>query len=145
MNDYSIAFGKVSRAGFSANPELKAFVVDLVNRAYFNLHGVSGTIADEKWMAAIAASAVQLCLDERVQQLSTRELIHLFENVIRVSEEHLREAKRHASMAHNVFYLKETVLDTIIEAPLMPLSASSTIATRSHGGRLSSATDEEVA
>ena len=145
MNDYSIAFGKVSRAGFSANPELKAYITDLVGRAYFGLHGVAIRAADEKWVSAIIAAATQLCMDERVQQLSTRELIHLFENVIRVSEEHLREAKRHASMAHNVFYLKETVLDTVVEAPPLPLAASSRIVARTHGGRLSATADEDVA
>jgi hypothetical protein len=53
-------------------------------------------------------------LDERTRALSPRELVHLFENVIRISEEHLREAHRHAAMASNVFYLKETSLDAVL-------------------------------
>ena len=114
MQEFSIAFGRVSRATFAANPELKTHITDLVNRAYFNLHNMPLGAADGQWASAITAAAMQLCLDSRVQELTTRELIHLFENVIRVSEEHLREAKRHAAMASNVFYLKETALDAVL-------------------------------
>jgi hypothetical protein len=111
MQEFSVAFGRVSRATFSANPELKTHITDLVGRAYFNLHNTQFTHAENGWANAIVAAALQLCMDSRVQKLSTRELIHLFENMIRISEEHLREAKRHAAMASNVFYLKETALD----------------------------------
>lgn len=114
MQEFSIAFGRVSRATFSATPELKTHITDLVNRAYYNLHNMPIGAADTQWASAITAAAMQLCLDSRVQQLSTRELLHLFENIIRVSEEHLREAKRHAAMASNVFYLKETALDATL-------------------------------
>ncbi len=115
MQEFSVAFGRVSRATFSANTELKSHVTDLVNRAYFNLHNTNIANADKQWASAVLASALQLCMDPRVQKLSPRELIHLFENVIRVSEEHLREAKRHAAMASNVFYLKETALDSMLK------------------------------
>jgi hypothetical protein len=121
MQEFSVAFGRVSRATFSTNPELKSYVSDLMNRAYSNLHGVPLTMADPQWSSAVVAAAVQLCLDERVQALSTRELLQLFENVIRISEEHLREAKRHAAMASNVFYLKETALDAILIEQAQPL------------------------
>lgn len=114
MQEFTVAFGRVSRATFSANTELKSHVTDLVNRAYFNLHNMNFANADKQWASAVLASALQLCIDARVQKLSTREQIHLFENVIRISEEHLREAKRHAAMANNVFYLKETALDSML-------------------------------
>lgn len=120
MQEFSVAFGRVSRATFSANAELRSQITELVNRAYFNLHNTPISTADKAWAAAIAASAMQLCMDARVQQLSTRELIHLFENVIRISEEHLREARRHAAMASNVFYLKETALDAAIAEQSAP-------------------------
>jgi hypothetical protein len=139
MQEFSIAFGRVSRATFSANPELKNQVSDLVNRAYYNIHGVALTTADQQWSAAIVAACLQLCLDARVRELNSRELLHLFENVIRISEEHLREARRHAAMASNVFYLKETALDaTLVEHANAPDYASSTIMRMKmdHGGRL---------
>lgn len=148
MQEYSVAFGRVSHAALSANPELRAYVADLVSRAYFNLHGAPFSVTDPQWQTAICAAATQLCLNEHVQQLSTRELIHLFENVIRVSEEHLREARRHAAMATNVFYLKETLLDTILHTPAAPVPASSTVVMhRKHGGRVGAAlpTSEDVA
>lgn len=114
MQEFSLAFSRVSRSAIAANPELKARVTELLARAYFNLHGQSFAHADAAWAGSITAAGLQLCLDERVRAFSTRDLIHLFENVIRISEEHLREAHRHAAMASNVFYLKETALDAVI-------------------------------
>lgn len=149
MQAFSVAFGRVSRATFSSNPELKNYISDLVNRAYFNLHGVALAMAEPAWAAAITAAAVQLCLDERVHQLSVRELVHLFENIIRVSEEHLREARRHAAMANNVFYLKETALDAILTehaaSPDMAEAAPTVVALGAHGGRLAAKKTEDSA
>lgn len=114
MQAFSVAFGRVSRATFSADPELRTHIISLVERAYFNIHASPLASADSSWASSITAAAMQLCMDHRVRQLQTRELVHLFENVIRVSEEHLHEAKRHAAMASNVFYLKETALDAAV-------------------------------
>ncbi|MFZ4542356.1 MAG: hypothetical protein ACOYNL_11305 [Rickettsiales bacterium] len=114
MQEFSLAFGRVSRSAIAANPELKAHVVDLLARAYHNIHGQNFANADPAWARSITAAGLQLSLDERVRSLSPRETIQLFENVIRISEEHLREARRHAAMANNVFYLKETALDASI-------------------------------
>ena len=128
MQDISVAFGRVSNAAFSANPELKNEVTELVNRAYYNLHGTALTHADQAWAGTIIAAAMQLCLDSRVRELNTRELLNLFQNVIRVSEEHTREARRHAAMASNVFYLKETALDaTLLEIPNVPAYAQTQV------------------
>lgn len=128
MQDFTIAFGRVTRATFSANPEMKSHVTDLMGRAYFNLHSQPLISAEASWVAALIAAGMQLCLDERAKPLNPRELIQLFENVIRVSEEHFREAKRHAAMASNVFYLKETALDaSLFEATNAPDYAASTI------------------
>jgi hypothetical protein len=113
MQEFSVAFSRVSRAAIAANPELKHHVTELLTRAYFNIHGKSFAYADPAWANSITAAGLQLCLDERVSNLSPRELVHLFENIIRISEEHLREARRHAAMATNVFYLKETALDSV--------------------------------
>ncbi len=114
MQPYSLAFSRVSRAAVAANPELKARIDTLLARAYHNMHGLALTDADPSWVASISAGCLQLCLDARVERFSTRELVHLFENVIRISEEHLHEARRHSAMASNVFYLKETALDAIV-------------------------------
>jgi hypothetical protein len=146
MQEFSVAFGRVSRATFSANPELKNQISDLVNRAYYNLHAVSLNNADPQWTGAIVAACMQLCLDTRVRELNTRELLHLFENVIRISEEHLREARRHAAMASNVFYLKETSLDAaLVEHAAVPDYAQSTVLSvkATHSGRI--ATSEDAA
>lgn len=128
MQDFHLAFGRVTRATFSANPELKAQVTALVSRAYDNLHGKSLNSADATWTTAIIAAGLQICLDERAKNATPRELVQLFENIIRVSEEHYREARRHAAMAGNVFYLKETALDAaLLEAAHTPDHAASTV------------------
>ncbi len=144
MQEFSVAFGRVSRATFSANPELKTQVTDLVNRAYFNIHGVSIAQAEPTWVGAIVAASMQLCLDGRVRELNTRELLNLFEHVIRISEEHLREVRRHAAMAANVFYLKETALDAaLMENSQAPDYASATVlAVAASLGRLAEASDD---
>lgn len=113
MQEFSLAFSRVSRATVAMNPELKTQVAELLARAYHNIHGHNFAGAEPAWAASILATALQLSLDVRVSRLSPREVVHLFEHVIRVSEEHLREAKRNAAMASNVFYLKETALDAI--------------------------------
>ncbi len=117
MQEFSLAFSRVSRSAIAANPEFKARVVELLARAYHNLHGLNFAQADANWASSITATAMQLSLDERVRNLSPREIIQLLENVIRISEEHLREARRHAAMASNVFYLKETALDAVAVTP----------------------------
>jgi len=114
MQEFSLAFGRVSRSAIAANPELKAHVMDLLARAYHNIHGQNYSSAEPAWVASITAAGLQLSLDDRVHSLSPRETIHLFENVIRISEEHQREARRHAAMSSNVFYLKETALDAVM-------------------------------
>lgn len=143
MQDFSVAFARVSRATFSADPELKNQITDLVNRAYYNIHGVSVAHADQPWLGAIGAAAMQLCLDSRVRELNTRELLHLFENLIRVSEEHLRETRRHAAMAVNVFYLKETALDaTLMDSRHVPDYAEATVmAVKASLGRIADSED----
>ena len=142
MSEQPVTFGRVSRSTFSANTELKTYITDLVNRAYFNLHGKSAATADAQWHSAIVAAATQLCLTERVQTLATRELVQLFENVIRVSEEHLHSARRHTAMATNVFYLKDVAFDSAFNSPMVG-TQSSVVLPLSHGGRVSVAPKEE--
>lgn len=143
MQDFSIAFSRVSRAAIAANPELKAHVTEFVGRAYYNIHALPLSAAEPAWANAIIAAGLQLALDARVQGMSGRELIYLFESVIRISEEHLHEARRHAAMAANVFYLKETSLDAaLVENRSAPAhhATSSVLGTAiAHSGRLSKA------
>jgi hypothetical protein len=142
MQEFSLAFGRVSHSAIAANSELKAHVVDLLARAYHNIHGQSLSSADPAWIASITAASMQLSLDDRVRGLSPRETIQLFENVIRISEEHQREARRHIAMSSNVFYLKETAIDAVAissaesfyqAAAPMVLGGGSNVA---HSGRL---------
>lgn len=109
------------------NAEFKSHITELVGRAYYNIHGSALFTADSQWANAIIASALHICMDARIQQKSTRDLVHLFEDIIRVSEEHLRESRRHASMATNAFYLRETVLDHTLASNDSVTSLQSTI------------------
>ena len=113
MQDFSLAFSRVSHASMTTNPELKAHVADLLARAYYNLHGSPLHQADALWASTLSTTCLQLMLTAQVQALTTRAQIQLFEHVIRISEEHLKESRRHAAMAANVFYLKETAMDAI--------------------------------
>lgn len=141
MQDFTLGFSRVTPSAAAAHSELKHQVQDLVARAYYNLHGHSIANADPAWVTAITGAGMQLRTDARTDALSQRMLIHLFENVIRVSEEHLHEARRHAAMAANVFYLKETTLDTLMmDAYSAGFSMASTtvigLETLAHTGRL---------
>lgn len=125
MQEFSIAFGRVTRSVFVANPELKSQMADLLARAYQNLRGTPITTADAQWVSSLHGAATQLCIDGRVADLSVRALVQLFENLILISEEHLKESRRHAAMACNVFYLKETALDSLnAEGEIAALSAA---------------------
>lgn len=105
-------FGNSADAS-AISPDTREYIADLVGRAYMNLTGSVLTSADPAWATAMIATGLQLYKDPRMAQFESRELVQLFENVIRISEEHVKVSKRHASMAMNVFYLKETALDTL--------------------------------
>jgi hypothetical protein len=124
----------------SATPDMREYVSSIYARAYYTIHGQHISTADPAWANAINATCLQLYKDPRIATLDTRALLHCFENVIRVSEEHLKISKRHAAMALNVFYLKETALDALDQVAAMPsLQAASPniISTEStHTGRV---------
>jgi hypothetical protein len=142
MQEFSLPSGKLSRAASSSNPELRNHISELVTRAYHNIHGVALATADQQWANTIIAACMQLCMEDRAQNLNSRELIQLFQNVIRISEEHLREAKRHTAMASNVFYLKETALDSSLYEQVQSASYQRAITTvlvgnmLAHSGRV---------
>lgn len=127
MTSYGFSSDRPLRVLLSVqNPEFKSHITELVGRAYFNLHSAPLSSADQQWANAVIASALHICSDERMQQHSPRTLIHIFEDIIRVSEEHIRESRRHASMAINAFYLRETVLDNVL-SERNALNANSTV------------------
>lgn len=109
----AVLFGNSTDAS-GINPDTREYIAELMNRAYMNLHGTVLNNADNAWASAMVAAGIQLYKDARVHKLGSREIVQLFENVIRVSEEHLKTSRRHASMAVNVFYLKETALDNAL-------------------------------
>lgn len=114
MQEFSHPSGKTIRAVSGSNPEFRNQIAEHVARAYYNIHGLNITTADAQWTNTIIAACMQLCMEDRTHSLTSRALINLFQNVIRISEEHIRESKRHAAMATNVFYLKETALDSAL-------------------------------
>jgi len=136
MQEFSLAFGRVTRSVVAANPELKNHVNDLLNRAYYNLHATPITAADPQWVSAISGAALQLSLDLRAQSLTVRETIKLFEDVIRISEEHQQEARRNAAMALNVFYLKETALDGLDASAFLTADTKVVGLHKAHTGRV---------
>ena len=142
MQEFSLPSGKNFRAASSSNPEFRNQVSELVTRAYHNIHGTALNTADQHWANTIIAACMQPCTEERAQNLNSRELIQLFHNVIRISEEHLREAKRHTAMATNVFYLKETALDSALYEQVQSASHQRAITTilvgnmLAHSGKL---------
>ena len=139
MQDFSLAFGRVTRSTMATHPELKNLVTDLMQRAYHNLYAKPLTSADPKWVSSITAAALQLSFDVRVQSMNTREVTKLYENMILISEEHQREARRHAAMACNAFYLKETAIDALISIQDDPFHSADTKVVgqhKSHTGRV---------
>lgn len=125
----------------SATPDTREYIENLVTRAYYNLHGSALQQADAVWASAMLATCMQLYKDPRIANLSSRELLQCFENVMRVSDEHQKISKRHAAMAMNVFYLKETVLDALDNfgtgRPIQTASTTVISSETSYTGRVS--------
>lgn len=124
----------------SATPDTREYVASIVARAYYTIHGTAITAAEPAWVSAIHATCLQLYKAPHIAALDARALMQCFENVIRVSEEHLKISKRHAAMALNVFYLKETALDNLDQStglPHLQAASPSIISTEAtHTGRV---------
>lgn len=86
----------------------------LVSRAYQNLYGQSMP-ADEEYRHTLCHAALQLMQDERAIGMTDKALLQAFEDIIRISDEHTREARRHLSRASNPVYLREMALDKALE------------------------------
>lgn len=86
----------------------------LMNRAYQNLYGLSMP-GDPHYQQTIFNAALQLIRDHRCTSLSEKFLLQAIEDIIRISDEHHRQAQKHLSRASNPVYLRETALDNIME------------------------------
>lgn len=86
----------------------------LIHRAYQNIYGLTMP-ADENYQQTLFNAALQLIQDPRASNLSEKILLKAFEDIIRISDEHTREARKHLSRASNPVYLRETALDNALE------------------------------
>lgn len=114
----------------------------LISRAYQNLYG-QAMPADEDYRHTLCHAAYQLMLDPRAEQMNDKALLQAFEDIIRISDEHTREARKHLSRASNPVYLREMALDNALEqqkylhaiSELMPQNEVR-VARAEHTGRL---------
>lgn len=86
----------------------------LINRAYQNIYGMN-LPANPDYQKSVFDAALSLLQDPRSKTLDEKILMQACEDIIRVSDEHHRLAKKHASRASNPVYLRETVLDNAFE------------------------------
>lgn len=112
----------------------------LVSRAYQNIYGLN-IPTDPHYQQTLLNAAMGLRLDNRAKYMSERDLLHVFEDIIRISDEHQREAQQHLSKASNAVYLREMALDNALESQkymkaLHELMPNSTAAGVRHTGRL---------
>lgn len=89
-------------------------VVYLVARAYQNIYGMS-LPDDLPYQQTLINAATQLRHDPRAARMDDRALLHAFEDIIRISDEHHAQAQKHHSRASNPVYLRETALDNALE------------------------------
>jgi hypothetical protein len=86
----------------------------MLSRAYANIYGLPfPTCATYRKTISDAANSV--LRDGRTDHFSDRERLQIFEDIIRISDEHTRLAAQHSSRASNPVYLRETALDNAIE------------------------------
>ncbi len=114
----------------------------LLNRAYQNIYGLN-IPSDPPYQQTIFNAAIQLMRDQRARHLNEKFLLQAFEDIIRISDEHHRQAQKHVSRASNAVYLRETALDNILEhqkyiAALEELMPHNTVRSwrMEHSGRL---------
>ncbi|MBN67163.1 MAG: hypothetical protein CMM94_06330 [Rickettsiales bacterium] len=95
--------------------DLKEHVTHLVNRAFYNLHGVSFPTTDTQWYDTIMNAALDAAMDPKSRGLSDKQMLHLFQDIIAVSEEHHRRAQEHMSKATNGVYLRTMALENMLK------------------------------
>lgn len=87
----------------------------LVSRAYQNIYGITMP-NDPHYQQTLFNAAMSLRMDDRANSMNERELLHVFEDIIRISDEHQREAQQHMAKASNAIYLREMALDNALES-----------------------------
>lgn len=141
---FSSSFSFQRGMGESEFVQFRSDIHQLVNRAYFNLHGRPMAEEDPQWVTSIVNAALQCALHDQSRELSQRQLVTVFEDMIRVSEEHYRLARQHMAKANNTVYLRQVALDMLEEREEAPVKAAPHITTRavSFGGRVDSRSQE---
>lgn len=86
----------------------------LINRAYQNIYGMAMP-ADPIYQQTIFNAAYPVMTDRRARTMNEKLLLRTFEDIIRISDEHHREAQKHLAKANNAVYLRETALDKAVE------------------------------
>lgn len=86
----------------------------LINRAYQNIYGMA-LPSDPIYQQTIFNAAYPVMIDRRARSMNEKLLLRTFEDIIRISDEHHREAQKHLAKASNAVYLRETALDKAVE------------------------------
>lgn len=113
MNTLHPRFRYLSEADFLA---LKERVQHLLNRAYFNLHGTKMPIIPEEWYENLFNAALEIAMDQSLHGQSDKQIMHLFEDVITISQELHARAQECLSKASNPVYLRTVVMDAHLRA-----------------------------
>ncbi len=88
----------------------------LLRRAFENIHGHSFRDGrdDSSWWDALMTAAINLSDDARLESYTERDLLKLFEDVIRISNEEYALAQQHMSRATSSLYLSEMARDNFL-------------------------------
>ena len=113
MNTRPPRFRYLSEADFLA---LKERVQHLLNRAYFNLHGTKMPTTPADWHDNIFNAALELAMDPTLRGQSDKQVMHLFEDIITISQELHAKAQECMSKASNPIYLRAVVMDAHLRA-----------------------------
>lgn len=113
MNNLHPRFRYLSEADYVA---LKERVEQLLTRAYFNLHGCKMPKEPTDWYSNIFNAALEISMDQTLKGQSDKQVMHLFEDVISISQELHARAQECLSKASNPLYLRAIVLDSHLRA-----------------------------
>ncbi len=109
MNYTPSRFRYLSETDFTS---LRVHVEQLLNRAYLNLHGSKMPTTPVDWYENIFAAALELAMDPSVRGQNDKQIMHMFEDIITVSQELHAHAQECLAKASNPVYLRMLVLDS---------------------------------
>lgn len=113
MNNTPARFRYLSEADYSS---LKVHVEQLLNRAYLNLHGSKMPTTPTDWYDNIFAAALELAMDPSIRGHNDKQIMHLFEDIIAISQELHAQAQDALTKASNPVYLRMVALDSHLRA-----------------------------